>query len=601
MKKRYSLRKIISNNWFIFKHALKQAPGYIFLVCLLPILQAIIMFLQQIYVITFIMDSIQFGRPFTYVAYRIAGIFLIYTLWSFAFNKFTYGGYLQKVQLRLARNMRLHIYEKASKMDLKCYDDPDYYNDFVWSMSEASNRINSVVSSVATLTKTITAILISGIFMLSFEFVGVILVGFSFLFNFLINLALNKVRHKMTVDLQQKGRKRDYINRVFYIAEFAKEIRLSNVKNKLFKEFDKVSGEIIEEAKKQSKKIAILDFINRFLFNTFVFYGIYVAYLVFRVAANTLSYGALIGLFQASRNLHGHLNGFSEVLPSFQNNSLYIDKLREFMDYEPEISDAKDDKSIPNKLSSLDLRDVSFSYNKNDSILNNINLEIKPKQKVAIVGYNGAGKTTLVNLLMRLYDPKRGSISYDDVDIKNYKLNEYRSKIGAVFQDYQCFAAKLSENVTMDSSVDESRAKNSLERVGFIDRLKMLENGLNTQLTNEFYDEGTDFSGGEMQKIAIARVLYKNSDIIILDEPSSALDPISEYQLNETIREVATNKTVVFISHRLSTIKMADEIFMMENGKVIERGSHDELMKLNGKYAEMYIVQAEKYKISKCS
>jgi ATP-binding cassette subfamily B protein len=199
---------------------------------------------------------------------------------------------------------------------------------------------------------------------------------------------------------------------------------------------------------------------------------------------------------------------------------------------------------------------------------------------------------------MRLYDPTGGEILYGGQNIKDYKTEQYRNLFGAVFQDYQLFAATIADNVAMDNMMesDKSLIRSKLDMSGFIQKLSGLENGVDTILTREFDDKGVDLSGGESQKVAIARMLYKNSDVIILDEPSSALDPIMEYHLHKTIMEAAEGKTIFLISHRLSTTMNADRIYMLEDGEIIESGNHSELMGLNRKYAEMFNAQAEKYK-----
>jgi len=230
--------------------------------------------------------------------------------------------------------------------------------------------------------------------------------------------------------------------------------------------------------------------------------------------------------------------------------------------------------------------------------LDGINLTIKRGEKIAIVGYNGAGKTTLTKLLMRLYDPTEGEILYNGRDLKDYDIPSLRARIGTVFQDYKIFAATIAENVLSDTCAEADRDTviDALTKATFSDKLNSLEKGMDTELTKEFSEEGVNLSGGESQKVAIARIFARPYDLIIMDEPSSALDPTAEYELNHTILEYAKDKTVVFISHRLSTTRMADKILMFADGKLMESGTHDELMALNGKYAEMFRLQAEKYR-----
>ena len=297
--------------------------------------------------------------------------------------------------------------------------------------------------------------------------------------------------------------------------------------------------------------------------------------------------------------MKSNLKGISSLIPQFQQNSLYIEKMRAFLDYKEVIKNIDNAKSVPKEPSLLELKNVSFSYSeKSGEILKNISINIRPYEKIAFVGYNGAGKTTLTKLLMRLYDVSKGEILLNNVNIKNYQLESYRNSFGTVFQDYQIFAANIAENVIMDEVTNNEKdiIINALENSGFADKLNSYKNGIYTPLTREFEETGVNISGGEAQKIAIARVFAKPCQIIILDEPSSALDPISEYNLNQTMLEAAENKTVIFISHRLSSARMADRIYMLEKGEVIEQGSHEELMNFDGKYAEMFNLQAEKYK-----
>lgn len=268
----------------------------------------------------------------------------------------------------------------------------------------------------------------------------------------------------------------------------------------------------------------------------------------------------------------------------------------------------------------ISLENISFAYKEDaGETLKNISLKVKPGEKVAIVGYNGAGKTTLIKLLMRLYDPTEGKILYHGQNIKEFKPYDYRRRIGVVFQDYQMYGANLEENVIMadpafavdqlenamqskESDSDASffeklklGAVSALERAGFGERYKSLDKGLDTQVTAEFDKEGVNFSGGESQKIAISRAFYKDADILIMDEPSSALDPIAEYELNKAMESAAKGKTVFYISHRLSTTRDADRIILLENGRIAEEGTHESLLAMNGKYAEMWRVQAGRY------
>ncbi len=281
-------------------------------------------------------------------------------------------------------------------------------------------------------------------------------------------------------------------------------------------------------------------------------------------------------------------------------HSRFIDNLLYVLNYEPEIMENEDGLEIPESApQNIRFSNVSFSYpNKTNLVLKNISLDIKPGSKVAFVGYNGAGKTTLVKLLLRLYDPTEGTIYLGENSYPQYRLKDIREHFSVVFQDYKCYAVSVAENVSMDDSdTDKECLAEALKESGISEKIEMLENKENTMLSREFDDNGVILSGGEQQKVAIARAFYDSHEVLIFDEPSSALDPLAEYELSERIRELSNNKTVIMISHRLSTITLFDEIYMINDGMIIEKGSHNELMGRKGKYYEMFVKQASNYAI----
>ncbi len=341
-----------------------------------------------------------------------------------------------------------------------------------------------------------------------------------------------------------------------------------------------------------------LGVMRRYVSNDFFSDVLYITYLVFQAAVRgVLSFSGVAILYNSFGRLKRGMSIFTDVYPFACESSLYVQKIRDFLAYEPKIQ-SEEGIEPAEGAREMELDGVSFAYDqRTGGLLRDISLHIAPGEKIALVGYNGAGKTTLVKLLMRLYDVDAGRILADGRDIRTYDVQKYRDSIGTVFQDFQIFAGSVMENVLLDvaDGCSEDGIKEALADSGLMERVERMEKGIDTPLTTEFMEDGMDLSGGESQKLAIARVFYRKAGLMILDEPSSALDPIAEYQLNHAMLSATKDKTVIFISHRLSTTRLADRIIMLEQGRIVEQGSHSELLERDGKYAQMWRVQAGAY------
>lgn len=301
--------------------------------------------------------------------------------------------------------------------------------------------------------------------------------------------------------------------------------------------------------------------------------------------------GAIAQLFEGVNNL---INATSRIMA----NKVYFNELFGFL----ELSGGKYMGSIPmekrldNKYK-IEFKNVSFKYPGTENyVLKNINLKLNIGERLAIVGMNGSGKTTFIKLLIRLYDPTGGQILLNGIDIKNYDYDEYLRIFSVVFQDFKLFSFGLGQNVGATMGYDEDRVVRYLNEVGFDKRIDTLEMGLDTPLYRDFDENGVEISGGEAQKIAMARAIYKDRPFIILDEPTAALDPISEFEIYTKFDEIVGDKTAIYISHRLSSCRFCDDIVVFHEGEIIQRGTHDELLKdKQGKYYELWNAQAQYY------
>lgn len=610
---RQSVGRVLKNNLRMVAKVARLTPEYFFTMILEGVVWGLINSVYSVFTVK-LFDALDKGTPFNECAAIVLYMAAFY-LFAYAVDAWYWQYYNPLVKQKLHLKLHSELFEKAHTLDVACYDDPAFYNDFVWAMDESATRSAEIIGDIGKLINRIVAgaTLFTLIFTIDYK-VSVILIVNAVLSVF-INQYANKIGYEQEKEMKPLWRKRNYINRVYHLADHAKELRISRAHELMMDEMDKNTEEFVKSSRKYGKKYFLLYGLFNSVLGNVIYFGV-MLYMFTRL----LDGSVLVGAFTASVGMIWRvrwlLSDFVERITKFPKHSLFLEKYYGFLNFEPRTVTGAE--KVP-PFESLELKNVSFAYDfsanpkyeyheadhreqKNESegtyALKDVSLKLNKGEKIAIVGYNGAGKTTLIKLLLRLYDPTEGEVLFNGVNAKEYKLDEYRGKIGTVFQDFKIFAASIAENVMNGhyTEADRETVENALEASGFGDKLRTLEKGIDTHLTREFDDKGTNLSGGEAQKVAIARVFARPYELIIMDEPSSALDPIAEYELNRAIADYAKDKTVIFISHRLSTTRMADRIYMFANGVLEEFGSHDELMANGGKYSEMFNLQAEKYR-----
>lgn len=411
---------------------------------------------------------------------------------------------------------------------------------------------------------------------------------------------------KLTEQISADQRGWMYYARLFENFDYGKEIRLNAMGDWLLKRERAFFTRVNDNLKQQNDGYIRSGLIGSGC--TFLQQCAAYTWLILRTMQGGISVGSFTMYVSAVTSFASALRTVLDNLTEIRVYDRFYDRLDEYLsvparlrgdvgDRNSDISARNEKRILPEGEHVIEFRNVGFRYSGSDTwALRDVNLTLKPETKLAVVGENGAGKTTFVKLLTRLYDPTEGVIMMDGIPIQEYDYDSYMSAFSAVFQDYRLFSFSLEENVTLASPADERRVENILRRVGLGEKLDDLPKGIHTAVYKNFDENGFEPSGGEGQRIALARALYKDAPIVVLDEPTAALDPRAEFELYQHFNELTKGKTAVYISHRLSSTRFCDEIMVFADGRIVERGTHEELMKREGVYAELFKMQAQFYR-----
>lgn len=498
---------------------------------------------------------------------------------------------------KYTRYVSIEVMKHAAELDLVAYEDPVYYDRLERARVQATDRLGMIQSIGRLLQQIITAaslsisIMLFSPWLLLLLTVGVIpaFLGeshFAFL-GYAKNFRQTPIRRQL-----------DYLRVLGGSREAAKEIKLFGLKQFLVERFTSLSDQIYDEnvglARQRLIAGALLSMVG-----TAGYYTAYV-FIVWRTINGQLTIGELTFLSGAIVQASGNIQQIFSTLASIADQALFLTDLLAFFEMRPTIRSKPNALPAPRPMvQGFEFRDVSFRYPGNSRlVLNHLNFRLTPGERVALVGENGEGKTTLVKLMTRLYDPTEGQVLLDGVDLRDYKLEDLYREIGVIFQDFMRYDMTARENVAV-GKIEELLHLRSLQRAAqksmadtVIERLPEAYE----QMLGRRFDGGMDLSGGEWQKVALARAYLRDAQLLILDEPTAALDARSEFEVFRRFAELTYGKTALFISHRFSTVRMADRVVVLENGQISEDGTHDELTSRGGRYAEMFELQAVHYR-----
>jgi ATP-binding cassette, subfamily B, bacterial len=495
------------------------------------------------------------------------------------------------------RHVSIQVMKHAADLDLLAYENPVFYDRLERARVQATDRLGMIQSIGRLIQQVITAgslsvsILLFSPWLLLLLIAGIIpaFLGeshFAFL-GYARNLRQTPIRRQL-----------DYLRVLGGSREAAKELKLFGLKDFLVERFTELSNQIyVENVALARRRLVAGAFFS--LVGTAGYYSAYV-YVIWRTVAGFLSIGTLTFLTGAIVQASSNIQQIFSTLSSIADQALFLTDLLAFFEMRPTIRSKPNALPTPSPIvGGFEFRNVSFRYpGTSRLVLRDLNFHLGAGERVALIGENGEGKTTLVKLMTRLYDPEKGQVLLDGVDLREYDLEDLYRKIGVIFQDFVRYEMTARENI----AIGQIEELGNLERLQVAADKSMADEVIGRlpfgyeQMLGRRFEEGVDLSGGEWQKVALARAYLRDAQVLILDEPTAALDPRSEYAVYRRFADLTTGKTALFISHRFSTVRMADRIVVLENGKIAEDGNHEELANLGGRYAEMFEMQAASYR-----
>ena len=553
----------------------------------------------NVYGIKIIIDLITRQASFADIVFAILFLVIgesVYYLFGGLYNNII----IPKSDIKIKKFLNDKMFLKLSSCDLQCFDDSEFYETVTLGIKDADKTVIDYFLSLQNFLINITGLIFIGAMIAAIDAIVLLAPLAAVAVTLALNFFVTKLTYRFSNEKIKAERYSEFLKRIFYSPAYAKEIIVLPFKALLFKEYDKTNQTLLDINAKYSKKLTALRIVSDICFSLLAF-GLIMCIVSYRVIYRQLSIGDFAALTNASLSSVNSFMTVALTLPELNKYKLYSKNITSLLNYENRIFSPAHPLSFGGDYF-IEFKNVTFSYpfTPQNTVLNDVSFTVEPNSKLAIVGFNGSGKTTLINLLLRLYDVSSGEITYGGNNIKEYSLSELRGKFNILFQDFQKYPLSVCETVLMrapNSDSDIELVWNTLEKVGLKEKILGSANGLNSKITREFDKEGLVLSGGEMQKLMLARILAQPQPVIILDEPSSALDPMSETSFFDDIIKNIRDKTVIFITHRLNAAKNADKIILLRNGRIIQTGTHRRLISEEGEYKNMYEMQAKRYEL----
>ncbi len=498
----------------------------------------------------------------------------------------------------VADHMNDVLLAKSIEVDLEYYESAQYYDTLHRAQREAPYRPISIVNGLAQIGQNGISLLAIAVLLVSFHWFIALILFIAVISGTAVRLMYIGEMYRWQREQTSTERQAGYLNWMLTDGSHAKEIRLFDLGPLFVRRFHAVRRKLRVGRLAIMRRRSIADFAAQ-IFATAGIYGSY-AYVAHQAIGGQITLGDLVMYYQAFQRVQGFLQGILSSLAGLYQDNLFLSNLYEFLDLKRTVIEPVHARPVPQPMHrGIVLDHVSFQYPGGArKALQDISLTIRPGEVVALVGENGSGKTTLIKLLCRLYDPTGGSITMDGVDLREFETKALRNEIAVIFQDYAHYHLTARENIWLGNTVlppDHERVIAAARRSGVDDVIGGLPRGYDTIL-GKWFEDGEELSMGEWQKVALARAFMRDAQIIVLDEPTSSMDAKAEYEVFQRFRQLVSGRTAILISHRFSTVRMADRIYVLKHGSVIEGDTHDELVRMGGTYARLFEMQAQHYR-----
>ncbi len=502
------------------------------------------------------------------------------------------------LQSKLSNYVNSMIIRKAISLDLQFYENPIFYDTLQNARRQADTSALSIVRSILQIIQQIITMISLIILLVRFSPWLAVIVFVAAIPAFLSHSKYAEMSFRALTRRAPESRLLNYIEQLLTSSEAYKEIKLFGLGEPLLKRYQELFTRFYKEDQAIARKRTIAG-LGWGMLSQLVYYGSY-AWIILRTIGGSNSLGDMTMFLSLFRQSQSSIRGLLDNLNSLYESNLFLDNLITFLELKPMLTAPIDGQIVPTSIQKgIEFKHVHFSYPGSEvEVLRDINLTIHPAERIALVGLNGAGKTTLIKLLMRMYDPTSGQILLDGVDLREYDLQSLHERFGVIFQDFVRYQFTVRENIgfgQVEDLEDSARIEEAAQRGGADEVIAKLPQGYDTMLGRR-WEKGKELSGGEWQKIALARAFMRKAELLVLDEPTASLDAEAEFEIFQRFNELMEGRIAVLISHRFSTVRMADRIVLLSEGKILEYGSHEELVALDGSYARLFNLQAEGYR-----